>query len=310
MPDPLTPNAEQCFNRAIALAPDLLESYEALSAHYQLEQRPDEAEKAARKLLERFPDHIPTLTTLGENLHNKQDYPEALELFQKALKANPLDRHLRAQVSVAHVGCARLLIENNRCDEARPHLQSALTFHDDPEDSQIRCRWASLEFKAGNPDAAEEQLREARAHVGADFPVSFRMLTECVRIKLDKKLKARFDKEVKAGFAAPPTVPAVVGLLEFAASLKSGEITYYGQKTHEKKILTYAEKASRLDFTEQQYVDAITGLTGLDAWKQAQSFAERAERKYANNPEFLMLLARIYLRPTAGVRERFIRLNR
>src|SRR2546422_514595 len=65
-PRPLHPTAEQCFDRCIALAPDLLEPYEALFQHHEREERPAQAEKTARKLLERFPDHVPTLTELGE----------------------------------------------------------------------------------------------------------------------------------------------------------------------------------------------------------------------------------------------------
>ncbi len=229
-PKRLKPGAEQCFDRCIALAPDLLEAYEALFQYHEREDHAAPAQTAARKLLDRFPDHIPTLTALGATLHHEQHYPEALELYQRALKANPLDRKLRASVSVAHVGCARLELDANRFEAARTHLQSALTFHDDPDDCQIRCRWAAVEFKAGNPDAAEHQLREARQHAGSDLAVSFRMLTECARLKLDKKLKARFEREVKDGFAAAPMPAAVVGLLDISESLKTRKRSWPGPR--------------------------------------------------------------------------------
>jgi tetratricopeptide (TPR) repeat protein len=296
-PRQLKPGAEQCFDRCIALAPDLLEPYEALFQYHVGEDQTTQAETAARRLLERFPDHIPTLTALAASLHHAQHYPEALELYQRALKANPLDRKLRASVSVAHVGCARLELDANRFDVARTHLQSALTFNDDPDDSQIRCRWAAVEFKAGNADAAEQQLREARQHVGAELPVSFRMLTECARLKLDRKLKARFDKEVKAGFTAEPTAAAVVGLLHVATPLKQGGITYYGQKSHEKKIATWAEKVRSADLTARQFVDVIMGLMGLAAWKPAERVAVAAARRHKKDPEFAVLQARVLLQP-------------
>lgn len=291
------PAAPECFERCIQLAPDMLEPYQELVRHYQAVHRPDDVEKAGRRLLERFPDHVPTLTGLGHALHHEQKYTEALTLFQRALKANPLDRGLRASVSVAHTGCARLALEARRFDEARTHLQSALTFNDDPDDSQIRCRWASVEFKAGNPAAAEEQIGLARAHASADLPVAFRMLTECARLKLDKKVKARFDKEVKEGLAAPPTGAAAAGLVNCAAGLHLGDISYYGQKGHEKAIQTYAQKASRADFTERQLVTTVNGLMALDGWKPAERLAEIADRKFRNNPEFPVLLARIRMRP-------------
>ena len=298
-PEPLNPTGEQCLDRCIALAPELLDAYEALYQYHEHENRPAQAEKVARKLLERFPDHVPTLTALGHKLHLEQNYPAALELYQRALKANPLDRKHRASISVAHLGCARLLIEAGRCDEARPHLQSAEAFNDNTEDSRILCRWAALEFKAGNPDAAEDRLRAARERT-PDLTVSFIMLTECVRIKLDKKVKARFDREVKAGFAAPSVPAAIAHLVSFAASLKRGGVTYYGQKTHEKKIQTMADQSRNLEFTERQLVEVITGLMGMDAWKPAQRCAEAGERKFRNNPEFPVLLAAMQLRPDKG----------
>jgi hypothetical protein len=217
-------------------------------------------------------------------------------MYQRALRANPLKRELRQYVSTAHVGCARLLLEAGRYEEGRAHLRSALAFNDDPDDSPIRCRWASLEFRAGNPDDAETQILEARACAGADLPVSFRMLTECARLKLDKRLKARFETEVKEGLTAPATPAAVVGLVECAASLKGAGLDYYGQKTHEKKVQTYADKSRGADFSRAQMVTVTKGLAALEGWKAAQRYAEAGEKKFRNDPEFPVLLARLLLR--------------
>jgi tetratricopeptide (TPR) repeat protein len=309
LPEPLKPGAEKCFDRCIALAPDMLEPYEALYQHHEHEGNARNCEKAARRLLERFPEHVPTLTALGATLHHQQHYAEALELYQRALKANPLDRKLRTGVSVAHVGCARLELETGHYDAARAHLRSALAFNDNPDDSQIRCRCAALEFKAGNSDAAEEHLREARQHAGADLPVSFRMLTECARLKLSKQLKARFDREVRDGLIAPATAAAVLGVLELSVSLRQGNIKYFGQKTHEKRIVSWAEKARGLNFHDRQYVRAIVALMGMDAWKPAQRFAEAAAKKYKQDPEFAILQVRILLRPVGRRYTPFFRIR-
>jgi tetratricopeptide (TPR) repeat protein len=295
-PDPLRPGAEHCFEQCLKLAPDLLEAHEALFRFHQEEGHAAKAEKAARRLLQRFPDHVATLTALGQLLHRDEKYPEALEFYQRALKANPLKRELRQYVSTVHVGCARLLLEAGRYDEGRAHLRSALAFNDDPDDSPIRCRWSALEFRAGNPDEAEAQLREARVHAGADLPVSYRMLTECARLKLDKKLKARFDKEVKEGLTAPPTPAAVVGLVGCAASLKAAGFDYYGQKTHEKKVQTYADKGRGADFSRAQMVTVTKALAALEGWTAAQRYAEAGEKKFKSDPEFPVLLARLLLR--------------
>src|SRR5262249_40945154 len=56
-PRPLKPTAEKCFEHAIGLAPDLLEPYQALFECYQEAKKPAKAQQAARRLLERFPEH-------------------------------------------------------------------------------------------------------------------------------------------------------------------------------------------------------------------------------------------------------------
>ena len=102
-PLPLNPSAEQCYRKALELAPDLLEAHEALVVLHRRARRNAKAEKAARQLLEHFPDHLPTLEGLSELLAEKEKYDEALEVLQRAWKANPLNRELRSNVATAHL---------------------------------------------------------------------------------------------------------------------------------------------------------------------------------------------------------------
>src|SRR5262249_10193344 len=155
-------------------------------------------------------------------------YAEALKCFEQALQANPLDRRLRTSVCVAHLGCARLDIEAGKFDNAREQIQSAFAYHDRPDDSFLRARWAALELRAGNLDAAEEQLRLAREHNGSALGVSFRMLTEAIRLRFDKALTKRFEKEFLDGLKQRPTPADVLSLVEFAEFLSSGGIEYMG----------------------------------------------------------------------------------
>src|SRR5206468_6394310 len=104
--------------RSIELAPDQRAGYEALFHHYQDEKQDDKAEQAARRLLERFPDHVPTLEALGDLRMKAQDYEEALLLYQHASKANPLDRDLRIKVATAHLHHARTHAEAGRFADA------------------------------------------------------------------------------------------------------------------------------------------------------------------------------------------------
>src|SRR5207244_3051514 len=151
------------------------------------------AEKAARRLLERFPEHAPTLEGLADLCMARQSYDEALTLFQRALKANPLERRLRMRVGTAYSYKARQDAEAGRFEEARSGYQAALTYDDRDRNYPVLCKWAACEFKAGAPERAEELLARAHAEENNRLAVAFSMLIETIRFKLPRPLKNRFD---------------------------------------------------------------------------------------------------------------------
>src|SRR5262249_39581710 len=113
-PRPLKPSAEICYQNALECAPDYLVTYEALFHLHLRKNRPGKAEKIAHKLLDRFPEHVPTLEALGDLLHEKQRYGDALIFYQRAMKANPLERRFRSKVRTGHTYVARSLAEAGR----------------------------------------------------------------------------------------------------------------------------------------------------------------------------------------------------
>src|SRR5262249_19614441 len=96
-PKPLKPPAAECFRRSLELAPDQLETHEDLFQHYRDTEQPKKAIEAGRKLLEHFPQHAPTLVQLGDLLVGQSGYTEALDCYQRALAANPLDQWVRGK---------------------------------------------------------------------------------------------------------------------------------------------------------------------------------------------------------------------
>src|SRR5262249_7486871 len=148
-PKSLKPTAEECFQRSLELAPDQLEPYEELFHYYEREHKPKKAEQTARRLLERFPDHVPTLVALSALRAGQQDYAESLTLLQQALKNNPLDRKLRSKLSTTHLFNARSHAEAGRFDEARQEYQTTLAL-DSKNEAAVLCKWAACEFKAGD----------------------------------------------------------------------------------------------------------------------------------------------------------------
>jgi tetratricopeptide (TPR) repeat protein len=287
-PRPLKPAAEECFRQSIQLAPDTLEPYESLFEHYQDKKKPAKAIEAGRRLLERFPEHVKTLEALADLLMEKQEYVEAIGLYERALKANPLERRLRARLSTAHSYNARAFAEADHFDQARAEYQAALAFSESHNDSSVLCKWAACEFKAGAAERAEELLHKAREEAGTRLAVAFSMIIETIRLKLARPLKSRFDKELKEALAEPPTGQAAAAIADTAAAHRLAGVTYYGQKTHEKKVLNYLEKALKGELTEDQLTRLCAGAKILKAPRLLRSIIKEGQNRFPASPFFYL----------------------
>jgi tetratricopeptide (TPR) repeat protein len=287
-PRPLKPSAEECYKRSLELAPDQLDTHYELFLHYRDKDKAGKAEQAARKLLKQFPDHAPTLEGLGDLLMAKAEYAEALGLYERALKTNPLERRLRAKVGTAHSYKARQDADAGRFDEARVGYQAALAFSEGDRTYPVLCKWAACEFKAGEPEKAEELLGRAHAEEDNRLAVAFSMLIETIRFKLPKKLKDRFDKEVKECLAQSPTARAAAAIINTAASMRAAGVTYFGQKTHEKRVLGYLEKALQLDFTEEQLAGICDDFRTLHGPRLLVKFIRLGQKQFPSSPTFYL----------------------
>jgi tetratricopeptide (TPR) repeat protein len=291
---PLRPSAEQCFQRAAELAPDLLEPFEALFEYHCGEGHQGKAATAARQLLKRFPDHVPTLEALGDFYARNDDQAEALELFERALRSNPLDRQLRSKATAAHLANARLLAVAKSVEPAREEVQAALTLAGGVPDLVYLCRAAAVELKAGAEARAEELLADARQR-GSDLLVAYRMLTEVARLKLPKPLKTRFEGEFAAGLAGPPSGTAAARLLDVTRTLTISP-PYIGQKVHQKKVLTYLERTKRAEFTEEELHRTCAALVHLKSVRLAQFYLDRGIDDFPKNPQFPYMEALLHFR--------------
>ena len=293
-PRPLSPTAAECFRHSLELAPDQLEAHEELFHYYIQEENEAEAEQAGRRLLEQFPEHVPTLDALSDLLAHRGDYAEELALLQRALKVNPLDRSLRRKVGTAHLFHARSHAEAGRFPDARAEYQMALSYREGTDESSVLCKWAACEFKAGDTARAEELLQKALAESGSRLGTAYSMLIEAIRLKLTPKLKSRFDKEFKEELAAAPTAAAATSLAQTAATHQQAGVSYRGQKTHEKQVLAYLEKALKVEFTEEQLESVGDSLLGLKAFKILRKLTALGRRRFPRNPSFYFLEAESY----------------
>jgi tetratricopeptide (TPR) repeat protein len=288
----LKPGPDECFEKSIELAPDLLDAHTALFQYHLDNNRPGKAEKAARRLLGRFPQHVATLEALGQLLMKKQKYADALEFFRVALQVNPLERRLRAHVITAQLYKARDHAERAEFEEARDDYRAALAFDERKQNAGVLCKWAACEFKAGDAAAADDLLQKALAEKGERLAVIFSLLIEVIRLKLPRPLKTRFDREFNEALAQPANVEAACALIDTAATHSNAGITYVGQKTHEKKVLAYVERLSGANLSEAQLVELIDGVQAIGSNHLERKLIAQGLRRFPQSPWFPLAQAR------------------
>ncbi|MFN4258347.1 MAG: tetratricopeptide repeat protein [Gemmataceae bacterium] len=297
-PKPLKPTTEECFRRSLQLDPKQLTAHEELFHYYQREQKSDQAEQAGRALLEHFPDHLPTLRALANFCSQAGKYEDALHFAEHALKVHPLDQDLRDRVGYVHMLMACRHAEADRFEDARAEYQAALRYYKLGETASVFCKWAACEFKAGHAEKAEELIQQALAKADDRLAITFSMLIEVIRLKLTK-LKKRFNDDFNAALNQAPTAAAAVALASTVASHRAAGITYHGQKTHEKKALTYLEQAAKRKdlFKEEQLESICESLLSLGNHKLLlHTYTALGQRKFPNNPLFPFFEADGYIR--------------
>jgi tetratricopeptide (TPR) repeat protein len=295
LPRALEPSAEKCFRRAIELAPDQLDAYEQLLNYFLDREEEAKAEKAARQLLAHFPEHGATLEKLGDLVSRRNKHDEALDLYGRALKLKPLDRALRRKMGSTRLMHARARVEAGRFDEARSEFQEALTLCDPPEQYSVLAMWAACELRARDVARAEELLGQARSRGGTRLALAYGLLIESIRYQLPRPIKKRFDDEFKAALIEPPEVTAAEQAMGILAAHHDTGVSYRGQKTHEKKVLTFLERASRADFTCQQLRRIAAGLVCVHASRLARKFTDHGRHRFPDDPWFPFLEAESYL---------------
>jgi len=284
----LNPSAEQCYRNSLKLAPDLLKAHEALFGHFLQEDRFGKAIKAADDLLKQFPEHTATLESLGHLCLKEKQFAKALKCFQRALAVNPLERRYRSMVAYVHQSQARELALSKRFAEARQSYQAALDASEPSSRHYVLAKWAAAELKAGNGERADELIAEAGAQGRYSTAVSYHLAVEAARLKLVKAVKDRLARAFTEALTQPPTADVAVALLDTAAALQKAEVKYTGQKTHERKVVAYLNKAADLQYSEEQLESICAALVEIQPGRVCDRFVRLGRRSFPKNPVFVI----------------------
>lgn len=292
---PLKPTAEQCYEHAIKLAPDRLESYRDLFDLYREDGQAPKAKKVGQELLKRFPDHAETMEALGELCMDSKDYKKAQEYYEKAIQANPLERSLRGELARAKQNYGLELTLAGKFDQSRAQYEQALSLQDGAK-TPLLCQWAAAEMKAKNLPRAAELIAQAQAEPDHRLACLLALVGESVRAKLSAKEKKQIAQDFKTALTQTPTPAEILVLLESAAAQRTthGD-AFHGQKTQEKTILKFLDGIRFNVFNEAQLTRLCVSLLTLQARKPWLNCLTYARRHFLKNPFFRLSYADYYL---------------
>ena len=290
-PRPLHPTAVECYRKAIDLAPTLIDAHTGLFRSMLQGGKESEAIKSGEALLERFPNDVETARLLGAVLIKHAHHQRAGEVWEQVVHMQPLDTSARQFLGHAYRGRARELVSKKKFAEARPLFQSGLDYCGQDQRISLLCTWAVAERIAEDQPRSDELLDLARAQVG-ELYISYQMLVESHRMSLPPKEKTLLGKEFTAKLANPVDTPTLLALVEYATALVNGDVTYFGIKTHVKKIISLASKCDIATLDEKQLLRLLKALMGQENIGRIVPPIFRAGQvRFPDNPHFPYLEA-------------------
>ncbi len=242
---------------SLKLAPDHLETYRHLvEVHHEWGDEKAMV-AAANRLLARFPDDIETSRLLGKHFQDQGEPRAALPHVLQARRLKPLDESLRWLEFSVRVALARRLAIEKKFDEGRAEFAIADDLGNDAQrDYYYLARKAMLEYKAGQAEAGDRLVEEARASLVEPAPLWLALAIEAARFAMPKNVVEKYNRlwQVEAKKKRrSETAGKIAGLIH--AHIQAG-IAYPGREEHIKQVIAYVASASRVKFRVED-IEAI-----------------------------------------------------
>lgn len=145
------------------------------------------ADRTYRDVLNAVPDYFPALHYLSIVCYQRGHLEEALELCEKAVKANPEDALTQANYAI-------MLAESDRCEEAVPIFEKALTMAGG-DTAQNRSNFSHTLWLLDRFEESEAQARKA-VEMDAAFPDGLLNLGNALEAQGDREGAIEYWKKV------------------------------------------------------------------------------------------------------------------
>ena len=283
---PLAPPAEDCFRHAAQLAPDWPAAVSHLFATLAEAKKFAEAERIAGDFLARHPDDLPALTALGDLFIQQGRPAEAAEVWLRAAAVNPLDRPTRSRAAMAVLSASRRCMIQGDPAGADAMLEPHRALLEDHTPAGLNAMRAVILTKLGQPDEAAACLEKGLAVPGARVSVAYRVMVDSQLAKVKPAEKRVADQRFAEELAKSPTPLEVNQLIASYDWYHIHQLTYRGQKTHEKKIFDQVARCLTADAPELDFERLGEVLLAKHEWKHVKKLADGCARRFPTNPHF------------------------
>lgn len=304
-------DAVRCYRKSIKDYPDDLQTHEKLlQALVQTEGR-GEVERQAEEMLERWPTHIDSLLLLGENCFRRRAFRKALKYFDRAREAEPFNTKIDDSVRACLLYSARRRLDKGNFQLARADYEQAAALCGPHESSaDVYCKWAALEWRAGNPTAAERLYTQAESGGEEPLALYYLMVIDLRRARAPRNVQDRFEKLLAAEWKKRPTGAQAAAVAEVARQHEGAQARFDGCEELQGSLWRYFKRAcKKAVFTEEQLLGICRYLEAARGWELLEQFARRGVNQFRANYFFPRFLGQADLgRGKWPLREKTIRL--
>jgi tetratricopeptide (TPR) repeat protein len=252
------------------------------------------AERAAADILKRWPTDVKSLLFLAKACFEQDAMRKALKYFDLARHAEPFNANVRKEMVSCLLFSARRRLDKGKLEMARRDYEHAEALSNSGQpDSTLYCKWAALEWRAGNAERAEALFAKALVGEVGALPVYYRMAIEAARAPAPAEVRDRVEKRLAQEWNSEPRAGDAAELVDVDSAHSDLGIRYPGRDVHVRELARYLERAcGAVTFAEEQLLSICSYLNDGSEWGMLEAYAQKASEQCPGNYYFPLYLGR------------------
>lgn len=283
--------AEHYFNKSLSMDKNNKDAYLALLKVYEKTQNQSKGNKLLDRLIPLFPDDAAILTRAGISCVERKSYIKGIKYLEQAARLDPLDSTKKDHLAFSYIKAARVYFDKGQVDQGRDIFEKAIkngvsNAHDFNRGyAYIYARWAALELKNKNENAAAEKLRLAREKAAKLLPLLYftQLIFRCYGLP-DVSIQ-KLSAEVNQEWRQPPTPENAIALLMIYNYMNIFGFAWL--KSEMKRVVQYVFDASDKPCSREDALGIISlALSDKQMQKIGGIYIKKMLQKDRDDPHF------------------------